>query len=58
MVEDTLIRDGTFSRPGRKAPLKTDMEYEVILVDATESPIERPKKSKGDTRPCLENDKG
>ena len=48
-VEDTLIRDGTFSLPGRKAPLKRDTEYEVILVDATESPIERPKKSKSDT---------
>lgn len=48
-VEDTLIRDGTFSLPGRKAPLKNDMEYEVILVDATESPIERPKKSKDST---------
>ena len=45
-VEDTLIRNGTFSLPGRKAPLKSDMEYEVILVDATESPIERPKKAK------------
>ena len=45
-VEDTLIRDGTFSLPGRKAPLKSDMEYEVILVDATESPIERPQKSR------------
>ncbi len=45
-VEDTLIRDGTFSLPGRKAPLKSDMEYEVILVDATESPVERPKKAK------------
>lgn len=45
-VEDTLIQDGTFSLPGRKALLKSDMEYEVILVDATESPIERPKKSK------------
>ncbi len=48
-VEDTLIQDGTFSLPGRKAPLRSDMEYEVILVDATESPIERPKKSKGST---------
>ena len=28
-VEYTLIRDGTFSLPGRKALLKTDMEYEV-----------------------------
>ena len=50
-VEDTLIRDGTFSLPGRKAPLKSDAQYEVILVDATESPIERPKKSKSDTIP-------
>ncbi len=48
-VEDTLIRDGTFSLPRRKAPLKSDMEYEVILVDATESPVERPKKSKDGT---------
>ena len=45
-MEDTLIRDKTFSLPGRKAPLKSDMGYEVILVDATESPIERPKKAK------------
>ena len=43
-VEDTLIRDGTFSLPGRKAALKSDMEYEVVLIDATESPIERPQK--------------
>ena len=50
-VEDTLIRDGTFSLPGRKAPLKSDVEYEVILVDATQTPIERPKKSKSDTIP-------
>jgi len=48
-VEDTLVRDGTFSLPGRKALLKSDMEYEVVLIDATESPIERPKKSKGVT---------
>ena len=48
-VEDTLIKDGTFSLPGRKALLKNDVEYEVILVDATESPIERPKKNKENT---------
>ena len=45
-MEDTLIRDGTFSLPGRKASLKSDIEYEVVLIDATESPIERPKKAK------------
>jgi len=49
-VENTLIKDGTFSLPGRKALLKSDMEYEVVLIDATESPVERrPKKSKNTT---------
>jgi hypothetical protein len=48
-VENTLIKDGSFALPGRKALLKSDMEYEVVLVDATESPIERPKKSKDTT---------
>lgn len=45
-VEDTLIKCKEFSLPGRKALLKSDMAYEVVLVDATESPIERPKKNK------------
>ena len=45
-IEDTLIKDGQFSLPGRKALLKSDVEYEVVLIDATESPIERPKKNK------------
>lgn len=43
-VEDTLVKHPDFALPGRKALLKSDMEYEVILIDATESPIERPKK--------------
>lgn len=43
-VEDALIKSGKFSLPGKKALLKSDVEYEVILVDASETPIERPKK--------------
>ena len=43
-IEDTLIKDKRFALPGRKALLASDMEYEVILVDASESPVERPKK--------------
>jgi len=46
-VENTLIADGTFSIPGKKALLDSDAEYDVVLLDATESPIERPKKDKG-----------
>jgi len=45
-VEDTLIKNGKFSLPGRKALLKSEVEYEVVLIDATETPIERPKKNK------------
>ena len=44
-VEDTLIRSKMFSLPGRKALLKSDVEYEVILIDGSESPIQRPKKN-------------
>ena len=43
-VEDTLIKSGKFSLPGKKALLKGEVGYEVILVDATETPIQRPKK--------------
>jgi len=43
-VEDSLIKSGEFSLPGKKTLLKSDTEFEVILIDASESPIERPKK--------------
>jgi hypothetical protein len=46
-VEDILVKCKEFRLPGRKALLKSDMEYEVVLVDATESPVERPKKNRG-----------
>lgn len=45
-IEDTLIKHPDFALPGRKALLKSDMQYEVVLIDATETPIERPKKNK------------
>lgn len=43
-IEDTLVKHPLFALPGRKALLKSDMEYELILIDASESPCERPKK--------------
>jgi len=45
-VEDSLIKHPDFAPPGRNALLKSIMEYDVVLIDATETPIERPKKSK------------
>jgi hypothetical protein len=50
-VEDVLIKDGTFSLPGKKALLKSDVEYEVVLIDVTETPVERPKRGKNTTIP-------
>ena len=47
-VEDTLVKSGKFSLPGKKALLE-DGEIEIVLVDVTESPIERPKKNNDDT---------
>lgn len=44
-VEDTLIQSKEFRLPGRKALLKSDNQIEIVLVDATETPIERPKKN-------------
>ena len=55
-VEDTLVKDGTFSLPGRKELLKSDTGIEVILVDATESPVQRPKKNNADTTPARRSD--
>jgi hypothetical protein len=54
-IEDTLIKDKRFALPGRKALLKSDMQYEVILVDASESPVERPKKDNGATTQARRN---
>ena len=48
-IESTLIKHPDFALPGRKSLLKSDMEYELVLIDATESPIERPKKDKSGT---------
>ena len=44
-VENVLIKSKEFRLPGKKTLLKSDHEFEVILIDATESPIERPKKN-------------
>jgi hypothetical protein len=48
-VEDVLIKDGTFSLPGKKTLLDENAEYEIILPDVTETPIERPKRGKNTT---------
>ena len=46
-VEDLLIASGKFNLPKRREVQETD--WLVVLIDATEHPIERPKKSKNAT---------
>lgn len=45
-VEDVLVRSKKFRLPGKKALHLSDTVFEVILVDASEQPVERPKKAK------------
>lgn len=44
-VEDTLIKSGRFCLPGRKALVDSNILWQVVAVDTTETAIERPKKS-------------
>ena len=45
-VEDALVRSKKFRLPGKKALQASDMVFEVVLVDVSEQPVERPKKAK------------
>ena len=45
-VEDVLIKSKQFHLPGKKVLQPSDTLIEIVLVDATEQPIERPKKDK------------
>ena len=48
-VEAALLRSGQFRLPGKRALQASDTVIEVVLIDATEQPIERPKKNKVST---------
>ena len=48
-VEDILIKSGKFSLPSKRALYEDNIDLEFIVIDATESPIQRPKKSKEST---------
>jgi len=51
-VENTLAKDGTFKLPGKKALKEADGTIEYIVVDVTESPVNRPKKTKNPIIPA------
>jgi cysteine synthase len=43
-VEDTLSKDGTFALPGKRVLKRKSASIQYVVVDVTESPINRPKK--------------
>lgn len=43
-IEDVLIKAEQFHLPGKKALQSSDTLIEIVLVDVTEQPVERPKK--------------
>ena len=45
-VEDILVRSKKFRLPGKKTLQPSDTVFEVVLIDVSEQPIERPKKAK------------
>jgi hypothetical protein len=45
-VENALVRSKKFRLPGKKALHSSDTVFEVVLVDVSEQPVERPKKAK------------
>ena len=52
-VEDLLIGSGKFSLPKRREVQET--QWTVVLVDVTETPIERPKKNSATTTRARKN---
>jgi hypothetical protein len=44
-VEDTLAGDGTFALPGKKVLKRKSASIQYVVVDVTESPINRPQKN-------------
>ncbi len=48
-VENILIRSKEFHLPGKKRLPEGGTQFEVIVIDVAESPVERPQKNSGNT---------
>ena len=54
-AENYLIKSGKFSLPGKKALLESPINYQILIVDATETKVERPQKNKSVITPPKRN---
>ncbi len=55
-VENVLIQSQQFHLPGKKALQPSDTPLEIVVVDATEQPVERPKKDKNGSTAAKRSD--
>lgn len=46
-TERQLVSSKLFALPGKKRLVQADHQFNIVLVDVSEHPIERPKKSSG-----------
>jgi len=46
-IENTLMQSKKSHLPNKKALQSGSMAFEIIVVDATEQPVERPQKNSG-----------
>ena len=46
-TEKQLAASGLFALPGKKKLVMADRQWKILLVDVSEHPVERPKKSNG-----------
>jgi hypothetical protein len=51
-IESILIKSGVFHLPGKKQLTGDKVTYEIVVVDVSESPVERPKKNSGSITPA------
>ena len=54
-TENVLSKSKKFELPQRKKPAGSKLSYEFVLIDATETPIERPKKNSKNIIPVKRN---
>lgn len=54
-VENALIESGQFALPSKRA-LRESTEFQVVIVDVAETPVERPKKSNDSFTAVRRND--
>ena len=54
-VENALIKSGKFNLPTKPSPKQEEDGFNWVIIDVTEHPIERPKKSKDATTVASKN---